>query len=71
MKMKTERIYRPIPGLTREDEEKQLQEVIGVAQENLEKTKKQIRELSEGLYEIYEMMEAEAESQKKTVFWAD
>lgn len=32
MKMKTERIYRPIPGLTREDEEKQLQEVIGVAQ---------------------------------------
>ena len=67
MKMKTERIYRPIPGLTREDEEKQLQEVIGVAQENLEKTKKQIRELSEGLYEIYEMMEAEAEEAKQSM----
>ena len=45
---------RPVPGLTREEEEAQLAGIIGVAQENLERTQSRIRELSEELYDLME-----------------
>ncbi len=35
--MKENRTFRPVPGLGREDEERQLEEIIGIAQENLER----------------------------------
>ena len=51
---KEERVFRPIPGLSREEEEKQLAQIIATAQENLRKTKEQIRKLSEELYDLME-----------------
>ena len=33
-KMEKKRIFRPVPGLSREEEEKQLEEILEVAQEN-------------------------------------
>ena len=46
--------FRPVPGLRREDEEKQLSEILTIAQENLERTEGRIRELSE---EVHDLME--------------
>ncbi len=48
------KMHRPVPGLSREEEEKQLAEVIGVAQKNLERTEAYIRELSGELYDLME-----------------
>lgn len=52
--MKETKTVRPIPGLGREDEEKQLAEIISVAQENLTKTEGYIKELSEELHDLME-----------------
>lgn len=52
--MQTTKTFRPIPGLSREEEEKRLAEIIDVAQENLEKTEKRIRALSDELYDLME-----------------
>ncbi|MFR8169261.1 MAG: AAA family ATPase [Marvinbryantia sp.] len=46
--------FRPVPGLRREDEEKQLSEILMIAQENLERTEGRIRELSK---EVHDLME--------------
>ena len=46
---------RPVPGLSREDEEKQLQEIICAAQENLERTQAYIRSLSDNLEDLREV----------------
>ena len=46
-KMEKKRIFRPVPGLSREEEEKQLEEILEVAQENLERTKGYMKQLSE------------------------
>ncbi len=51
---KEKRIFRSIPGLSREEEEKQLAKIIGIAQDNLIKTKEYIRQLSEELYDLME-----------------
>ena len=52
--MKEKERFRPIPGLSREDEEKQLAEIIGIAQDNLVKTENHIKQLSD---EVYDLME--------------
>ncbi len=48
------KMHRPVPGQSREEEEKQLAEIIGVAQRNLERTEAYIRELSGELYDLME-----------------
>lgn len=55
--MKEKKTFRPIPGLSREAEEEQLAEIIGVAQKNLIRTQGRIRELSEELYDLMETYE--------------
>lgn len=52
--MKEKKTFRPIPGLSREEEEKQLAEIIRIAQENLTETEGSIRQLSEELYDLME-----------------
>lgn len=52
--MKEDRAARPIPGLSREEEERQLARIIAVAQENLTRTGGYIRQLSE---EVHDLME--------------
>lgn len=52
--MVKKKALRPIPGLSREAEEKQLAEIIQVAQENLERTKGYVGQLSEELHELME-----------------
>ena len=52
-----------IPGLTREEEEAQLAKVIGIAEQNLEQAKADIRLANEDLadlMETYDAKEAEA-----------
>lgn len=51
---KKKEAFRPIPGLSREEEEKQLAEIIGIAQKNLLRTEDYIRQLSE---EVHDLME--------------
>ena len=50
---------RPLPGLEREDEEKQLAEIIGVAQDNLDRAKSEIGKLNEDLADLMEVYDAE------------
>ena len=52
--MKENRIFRPVPGLSREDEEKQLAEIIGIAQENLERISRRGGQLREELHDLME-----------------
>lgn len=65
--MKERESFRQIPGLSREEEEKQLAEIISIAQDNLTKTEERIRQLSDDLYEIYEQMEAEESEAKQAL----
>lgn len=61
--MKDKKTFRPIPGLSREAEEQQLAEIIGVAQKNLIKTEERIRHLSgdlDDLMENYRLKDKEA-----------
>ena len=51
MKESMEEAYQ---GLSREEEERKLDEIIGVAQENLERTEHYIRSLSDNLADILE-----------------
>ena len=53
--MKEETIKRRVCGLSREDEEKQLADIIDVAQMNLERTKKYSSDLED---ELKDMLEA-------------
>lgn len=50
--MREEKIKRRVYGLSREDEEKQLAEIIDVAQENLERTEKYNTELADELKDM-------------------
>ena len=50
---------RPLPGLEREDEEKQLAEIIGVAQNNLDRAKSEIGKLNDDLADLMEVYDAE------------
>lgn len=52
--MKEKKTLRPVPGLSREEEEKQLAEIIDVAQDNLTRTERYIRQLSDELYDLME-----------------
>ncbi len=52
--MKEKRTFRPIPGLSREEEEKQLAEILDVAQENLVRTEGYIKQLSDELHDLME-----------------
>lgn len=52
--MKENRTFRPVPGLSREDEEKQLAEIIGIAQENLERISRRGGQLREELHDLME-----------------
>lgn len=52
--MKKEINHKKVYGLSREDEEKQLQEIIQIAQENLERTEKYNKELVEELEDLRE-----------------
>lgn len=52
--MKEKKTFRPIPGLSREEEEQQLAEIIDVAQSNLIKTESYIKNLSDELYDLME-----------------
>lgn len=49
---------RPLPGLERKDEEKQLAEIITVAQDNLERAKSEVRKLNEDLADLMEVYDA-------------
>ena len=51
-RMKENRTFRPVPGLSREDEEKQLAEIIGIAQENLERISRRGGQLREELHDL-------------------
>ena len=53
-KMEKKKTFRPVPGLSREEEEKQLEEILEVAQENLERTKGYMKQLSEELHDLIE-----------------
>ena len=53
MEKETKQI-RPVPGLSREDEEAQLSRIIAVAQENLERTAGRSHELAEELHDLME-----------------
>lgn len=66
---KGRKLFRKIPGLSREEEEKQLAEIIGVAQDNLIRTEKRIQQLSGDLYEIYDLMEAETSEAKQALLF--
>lgn len=52
--MNEQKTFRSVPGLSREDEEKQLAEIIDVAQNNLTRTEGYIRQLSDELYDLME-----------------
>ena len=52
--MEKSKTFRPIPGLSREDEEQQLTEILQVAQENLVRTEQRIHQLSDELYDLME-----------------
>ncbi len=52
--MEEKKAFRPIPGLSREEEEKQLAEIIRIAQENLARTEGYIGQLSDELYDLME-----------------
>ena len=41
-----------LPGLTREAEEQKLQEIIGIAQQNLERARADIRKVNEDLEDL-------------------
>lgn len=53
MEKETKRI-RPVPGLSRKDEETQLARILAVAQENLERTAGRTRELADELHDLME-----------------
>ena len=53
--MQAEKTGRPIPGLTREAEEKQLEKIIQVAQQNLIRTQNHIRQLTDELDDLMEV----------------
>ena len=46
--------FRPVPGLSREDEEQQLKEIIGIAKDNLARTETYVRELNEEYHDLVE-----------------
>ena len=46
--------FRPVPGLSREDEEQQLKEILGIAQENLTRTESYVRQLNEEYHDLVE-----------------
>ena len=48
------KVFRPIPGLSREAEEAQLARIIGIGQDNLEKAEKYSGRLSDELHELME-----------------
>ena len=52
--MEKSKTFRPIPGLSRVDEEQQLTEILQVAQENLGRTEQRIHQLSDELYDLME-----------------
>lgn len=52
--MEKTKSYRPVPGLSREEEEKQLAGILDVAQENLKRTEGYIKGLSDELYDLME-----------------
>ena len=46
-----------LPGLTREAEEQKLQEIIGIAQQNLERARADIRKVNEDLEDLLDVYE--------------
>ncbi len=50
---------RQIPGLTKADEEKQLATIIGIAQDNLDRARADIRKLNDDLADLMEVYEAQ------------
>lgn len=52
--MNEKKAFRPVPGLSQEAEEKQLAMILDTAQENLERTRKNIQDLSEDLHDLME-----------------
>lgn len=52
--MNEKKAFRPVPGLSREAEEKQLALILDTAQENLERTRKHIQDLLEDLHDLIE-----------------
>jgi DNA helicase-2/ATP-dependent DNA helicase PcrA len=63
--MKKERSHRPVWGVSREEEEQQLKQIIGVAQQNLERTESDIRALTG---ELYDLMETYGPKDKEALF---
>ena len=63
-KMKEKKTFRSIPGLSREEEEKQLADILTIAQGNLKHTREQIRSLSE---EVYDLMETYGPKDKEAL----
>ncbi len=53
--MSANHTYRPVPGLDREAEEKELEKIIATAQENLTKTEAYIRQLTDELDDLMEV----------------
>ena len=53
--MSSGKTCRPVPGLSREAEKKELEKIIGIAQENLTKTEAYIRQLTDELDDLMEV----------------
>lgn len=48
-----------LPGLTREEEEQKLREIIGIAQNNLDRARNEIKKINEDLADLMEVYEAQ------------
>ena len=61
--MKENKTISPVPGISREDEEKHLAEVLAIAEENVKKAHASVRKYKEeldDLLEVYETSDKEA-----------
>ena len=47
------KIQSTLPGLSREAEEKKLEEILAIAQKNLEKAKEDIEQMGQDVAELY------------------
>lgn len=65
--MRKGKTVHKIPGLSREAEEKQLLEILCIAQDNLMRAERGARQLSDDLQEVYGLMEAEESEAKQAL----
>lgn len=65
--MRKGRTFHKVPGLSREEEERQLSGILCIAQDRLEQAERKARQLSHELQEVYGLMEAEESEAKQSL----